>query len=305
MDRVSVVIPTFNRPAGLRRAIESVAKQSGLADAGIELIVVDNSPQGNAAGALADISYPLRLLHEPRPGVANARNAGVRAATGAWIAFLDDDEEASDCWLAELLAAAKDAGADAAFGPVVARAEEGAIEPFEKYFSRALDKGAGADITDRAAYLGTNNSLFSKERCLAAATPFNPGLNETGGEDSLLLKQLVLDGRRFAWAPEALVIEWTSTRRLNWAYICKRKFLSGQIRVFVLRMVEPPQWRGVAFWMCVGLAQTVIGASAALALTPFGGARAARARVLLNAGLGKLFWGRRFRPLLYGPGHIS
>ncbi|RIJ43461.1 glycosyltransferase, partial [Maribellus luteus] len=56
-------------------------------------------------------------LHEPEPGVANARNAALAVAKGAMIAFLDDDEEAPPGWLAALIAAQARLGADAVFGP--------------------------------------------------------------------------------------------------------------------------------------------------------------------------------------------
>ncbi len=95
--RVSVVIPAFNREGYLGEAIESVLAQ-GYPET--EIIVVDDgSTDGTAAVAS---SYPdvacLRLRHR---GQAAARNAGVAAARGELVAFLDSD----DVWAPSKLAA--------------------------------------------------------------------------------------------------------------------------------------------------------------------------------------------------------
>lgn len=309
MDVVSIVVPTLNRPQSLRRALASARAQQGLGGATVEIVVIDNSREESARSvvdAFAQEGWPLRYVSEPRPGVANARNAGIAAARGDWIAFLDDDEEAPSDWLARLLATARATGADAVFGPVEARAEGATpIGELAPYFSRRIDRPEGAEITDLAAYLGTNNSMFRKARCLVGATPFETSLNETGGEDSLLLKRLVLHDRRFAWAAAAGVIEWAPERRLNWAYIRKRKFLSGQIRVFVHHMLGPAHWAQIPLWMAVGLAQFVGGGLAALAFWPISRARAERAAASAFGGLGKVLWTPRFRPALYGSGLVS
>lgn len=91
---VSVVVPAYDRPEGLRRAVESVAGQTC---PNIELIVVDDcSPtplrpvvDGLDTSGLAAVSY---LRNEANRGGSATRNRGIRAATGDFLAFLDDDE---------------------------------------------------------------------------------------------------------------------------------------------------------------------------------------------------------------------
>ncbi len=96
---------------------------------------------------------------------------------------------------------ARRGGVDAVFGPVAARAEDGSeIGPFGPYFARGVTAEDGADITALSAYLGTNNSLFTASVCAGPGGPFEERLNHIGGEDSLFLKRLVRDRRRFAWA---------------------------------------------------------------------------------------------------------
>jgi len=88
MNKVSLIIPTFNRPHLLPRAVES-ARHAG---SDVEVIVVDDASSDATAGvcaALRDIKY-LRLDHNQ--GVAGARNVGLLESSGDFIAFLDDDD---------------------------------------------------------------------------------------------------------------------------------------------------------------------------------------------------------------------
>lgn len=95
---VSVIIPVYNRREQLLRAIASVHKQRY---AHLELIVVDDGSDEDMGGVIPRDTVPTRYMRLPlRSGVAFARNRGVEAATGQWIAFLDSD----DTWLPDKLA---------------------------------------------------------------------------------------------------------------------------------------------------------------------------------------------------------
>lgn len=307
---ISIVVPTLNRPAPLRRALLSALGQEGIDPTSVEIVVVDNSADGNALAGVEALARQtgrrVRTVSMPEPGVANARNAGVAAARGRWIAFLDDDEEAAPRWLATHLATAKTSGADAVFGPVDPQPEEGAaMGPFAGYFDRRIDRPAGADITDLAAYLGTNNSMFRRDRCFDDPTPFDVRLNGCGGEDSLLLARLKRRGRRFVWSADATVTEWVPQRRLTWDYVHRRKRLSGQVRSFTHVMLSPPDRRGLVFWMAVGVVQAVLAGALAILVRPIARDRSQRYRATALGGVGKVFWMERFRPGLYGKGLVS
>ena len=124
--RVSLVIPTQRRLDGLGVAARSTFRQLGVDFTGIELVVVDNDQTPSAepltTALAAEAPFPVIYVHEPEPGVANARNAALEQASGDFIAFLDDDEEAPEGWLAALLAAQQRFAADVVFGPVRGRA---------------------------------------------------------------------------------------------------------------------------------------------------------------------------------------
>lgn len=94
--RVSVVIPAYNIKDYLRRSVCSALTQ----DYGdLEVIVVDDgSTDGTAAVAdsLAAEDKRVRVIHTENQGVAKARHAGITAAEGEYITFLDADDELSD-----------------------------------------------------------------------------------------------------------------------------------------------------------------------------------------------------------------
>lgn len=87
--QVSAVIPTYNCSRLLRRAIDSVLAQS----IPVELIVVDDGSSDDTATVVASYGNAVRYLYQPNAGAAAARNAGICAARGEWIAFLDHDDE--------------------------------------------------------------------------------------------------------------------------------------------------------------------------------------------------------------------
>jgi len=84
---VTIIIPTFNRPQWVQRAVQSALNQT--LDA-IEVLVVDDG----SAQAPEFAAHPkLRVITLPtNTGVAHARNVGAEAARGKWISFLDDDD---------------------------------------------------------------------------------------------------------------------------------------------------------------------------------------------------------------------
>jgi glycosyltransferase involved in cell wall biosynthesis len=98
--KVSVVIPTRNRPEIVKRAVQSAIAQTLQK---IEVIVVIDGPDemtGDTLGAIKDDRLKIIALKE-NVGGSEARNIGIRAAVGKWIALLDDDDE----WLPEKLEA--------------------------------------------------------------------------------------------------------------------------------------------------------------------------------------------------------
>lgn len=93
---VSVIIPTYNRGRILCEAVDSVLEQDY---SNVELIVVDDGSTDHTAAILAGYQEKIVVIRQPNRGVSAARNAGIAAARGRLISFLDSD----DFWLPQKL----------------------------------------------------------------------------------------------------------------------------------------------------------------------------------------------------------
>jgi glycosyltransferase involved in cell wall biosynthesis len=90
--KVSVVIPVYNRPVAVRRAIDSVLAQT-VKD--FEIIVVDDASSDDTVASVTAYADPRITLirHDRNRGGSAARNTGFRAGTARYVAFLDSDDE--------------------------------------------------------------------------------------------------------------------------------------------------------------------------------------------------------------------
>lgn len=95
---VSVIIPTYNRSATIKRAVDSVFNQTYK---NFELIIIDDGSSDKTESLLKDYFSYSNFIYkrQKNSGVASARNHGIQTAKAEWIAFLDSDDE----WLPEKL----------------------------------------------------------------------------------------------------------------------------------------------------------------------------------------------------------
>jgi glycosyltransferase involved in cell wall biosynthesis len=96
VSSISVVVPTYNRAELLKLTIRSILAQSRPAD---EVIVVDDGSTDHTPEVCAELGDRIVYIRQKNMGLSAARNTGIRAATGRWVAFCDSD----DLWLPEKL----------------------------------------------------------------------------------------------------------------------------------------------------------------------------------------------------------
>ncbi|HUB91327.1 MAG TPA: glycosyltransferase family 2 protein [Dyella sp.] len=127
-DLVSVIMPVYNAEAWLQRTIESVLVQSHTY---LELIAVDDRSHDRSASMLdayAAADARVQVLHQPaNSGVAAARNAGMAAAKGNYIAFLDADDWWHPAKLERQLASMRTSGALVSYAAYWRVAEDGRV----------------------------------------------------------------------------------------------------------------------------------------------------------------------------------
>ena len=198
---VSVVVPLYNKAAYVAQAVRSVQAQS-FTD--LELIVVDDgSTDDGARIARAAGDHRLRLIHQANAGAGAARNAGIAAARGRWVAFLDAD----DTWRPERLArqlGVLERHPDLAWaaGAFLTLVPDGAPRP-----SPPLDPAWWADpevVGDALLPLTAGGCVWTgtvmvRRDVLAGLGGFEPALRS--GQDLFLWVRLALDHPRIGYVP--------------------------------------------------------------------------------------------------------
>ena len=307
---LSIVIPTFRRPAALGRCINSCLAQKGLDTLAYELIIVDNCPQKSAREIVQHIASrscrQIVYTHEPRPGIAHVRNHGVSMARAPFIAFVDDDECADPYWATQLLNAQTKFDADVVFGQVLGVLEgDSGVDPdfVRAFYSTNFRRQSGPVKESGGA--GTNNVLLRRERCFQGGHAFNSKLGLFAGEDSLFFMQLARTGATIAWCNEAVTYEMIPFRRTTQAYIFRRCIVRGQSTSLIPSLLSPPNWRAVAWFMMAGATQFLVFGLAAACVALFSRRRTVKVASRALLGFGKVLWMSPFRVNYYGPSGIA
>lgn len=162
---VSVILPTRDRPVFLRRALESLETQT-FRD--FEVVVVDDAGCDVSAIAAEFLGRGLSLrleVHPERRGLGAARNTGIRAARGPWIAYLDDDDLYYPDHLRLILDALDRTGAKVAYSDSMRAVEE---ERDGQWVVLSNELAMSNDF-DRDAFLRTNltpvNNVIHARTC--------------------------------------------------------------------------------------------------------------------------------------------
>ncbi len=194
--RITVVVPTHNRPASLRRCLRHLAAQD--IDEAIEILVVDDGSDdaGLVAEAVAGVPS-ARLIRQARKGPAAARNAGVRAAAGSLICLTDDDCEPGRAWVTRL-ARALHGGED-----VVAGLTKNGDD--ESRLALASHLMVEHFAEQSAIPFAASNNIGVTARLLRDI-PFDESYSDAGGEDRDWCQRLAARGYRIARDPGALVV---------------------------------------------------------------------------------------------------
>lgn len=169
---VSVVIPTYNRPKYLERAIRSVNAQDY---ENIELIVVDDhseTPIGDVVRSVsnASLSGVEIIRHDRNRGQATARNTGIEAASGEFLAFLDDDDQWLPSKLTEQTAAMQRAGSGV--GIVFVETDQ---ESFEDKVTRFSDRQQAVSTKRLLCknVVGTPSRVLVRSECIDTTGGFD------------------------------------------------------------------------------------------------------------------------------------
>jgi glycosyltransferase involved in cell wall biosynthesis len=231
---LSVIICSRNRLESLVRAVHSIAEsRPTLCPGDWELLVVDNSDDHNAVLALQKFksALPLRVMHEPRPGLSNARNAGAQAAQGTWLLWTDDDVIVEHGWLAGYAAAILQYPEARAFGgPIIPVFEGSPPDWLTEGYIHLRSAFASREPNDVPQSFGAKRPLpyganFAIRRTDALKFPFNPSLGRhpnqpmRGSEETEVLQQILSKEDCGRWLRNASVSHYIDPSRQTMRYV--------------------------------------------------------------------------------------
>ncbi len=211
---VSVIIPTRDRPDMLREAMESVSRQS-FTD--YEIIVVVNGPDNPLTAKTLQVAAAGggRVIRIERSGIATAFNTGMKAATGEWLAFLDDDDLWEPNKLEFELKIAAEAAADVVFCD--SKLFDGANSVANRLPRPPLSMSPREAMTLKNYGRGCSSTMVKRAAALAV-----------GGFDESIVSPdwdfwMRLSWRyRVAWADACMVFvrqhPENTSKRISWAY---------------------------------------------------------------------------------------
>jgi glycosyltransferase involved in cell wall biosynthesis len=228
----SVIVCTRDRADRLADCLTAVLRQDY---PDFEVIVVDNAPTGDAVAQLVSRlqaagarGVPLRHIVEPRPGLSWARNAGLAAASGKVVAYLDDDEHPDRHWLAELARGFTLGKRVAGVSGLVLPAEldTPAQDLYEQFGGHSKGRGFKAEVFDAGSHarqhplyplpaFGVGASMAFDRAALTRIGGFDVALGAgtpaRAGEDTAAIADVMLDGGTFVYWPGAVM--WHAHRR--------------------------------------------------------------------------------------------
>lgn len=283
---VTVCLCTFKRPS-VRATLTSIANQVLPKGVAIDVVVVDSDLRGSAQALIAQVQellpIAIRYIQAERTGVAEARNKAVSEATGDWLAFIDDDEEAEPHWLATLLSCAEQSGAKAVFGAVYPLYPQDCPDWIRKgdFFERSLPPTG-----TRVKHGPTGNTLLARSAIEGLRHVFDVAYGTTGGEDTELFHRLSQQGITMVTCREAIVNETVELHRLNRTFLMRKAVRVGEtyFRIFFANAKTMDRLAVLA----KASAQCLAAGGLAVLLRPFGLGYSMKFQVKAAANFGKL-----------------
>lgn len=216
-----IAVLTYQRPDDLVGILDELVAH--VADSSVEasILVVDNDEQPTAATTAARYrDLGVRYVHEPRPGIASARNRAFDESTDRRVlVFIDDDERPQPGWLSSLVETWEQFQPAAVVGPVIS-SFDGPVDPWIEaggfFRRRRLPTGTPVEVA------ATNNLLLDLDVVRKHGLRFDDRFGISGGSDTVFTRQLDASGEVMLWCDEAIVTDVVPPVRLTRAWVLRR-----------------------------------------------------------------------------------
>jgi GT2 family glycosyltransferase len=201
---LSVIVPTYNRPAALRECLFALASQEYPRER-FEVLVVDDGGELSAAAVVDEMRSRLsvELVTQRHAGPARARNLAAGMARGRFFAFTDDDCRPRPTWLARIVATLERAPDSIVGGRIVNALADNAFSSASQMIADIVYGHYNADL-ENARFFSSNNIAMTGQsyRNLGG---FDEGFLILACEDRELCDRWRSAGGRMIYEPEAVV----------------------------------------------------------------------------------------------------
>lgn len=237
---VTLAVLTYQRTQRLARAVTTMAAGATDGDGWriVEILVVDNNPDGSARPTVDDLAETtgqlVRYAHEPTPGIVAARNRALTEAKGDVLVFIDDDEVALDGWPGGLLDVMTKTGAALVGGPVISEFEE---EPPQWAVESGFFDEEIVPTGSPRTWLSTCNLAVDLTQANAAGIRFDNRYPH--GEDVAFSRLAAHRGLDLRWSATAKVKEFIPSERTTLQWRRHRQRISTEAWVRVELDLDP------------------------------------------------------------------
>lgn len=201
----SVIIPSRDRAGQLRTCLAAIARIACAKDA-FEVIVVDDGsrdPYEPVVAPFARAMY-IRLLRRGGDGPAQARNAGVHAARGRFVALIDDDCTPEPDWLPALARVLRESPDALVGGRIVNVLRDNPFSEASQLLVSYLYDYFGSGVRETRFFASCNLAMSAE--LYRQSGGFDARFTMAGGEDRDFCDRWFASGRRVAYAPDAAVL---------------------------------------------------------------------------------------------------
>ena len=253
---ISVVLCTYNRAVLLPSVLDALVTQETHNEFRYEIVVVDDASTDETADVFqrveARAAVPMRYVRAGGNGVAQARNRGIAAARGKWVAFTDDDQVNAANWLIELFHVAQETAADCVGGAVELALEFPPAIPLTAQTRGILGAKTRpkARVYTRQTVPGTGNVMIKKS-VFNRVGGFDDAL-VWGGEDDEFMQRVLRADLHVWFTPKSVVRHLIPPYRLEVKYY---RWVS--LRVGVAFAEVDTKTRGRMIMLVLGAGRTV------------------------------------------------
>ena len=240
MKKLSIVVATYNRSQSLLRTLRSVVGQTAPAEQW-ECVVVNNNSTDDTEAVFADFAaahptFDLKIVTETKQGLSNARNCGIAASVGEYIAIVDDDETLEDSFVESYIEFFDSFPTAMAAGGAVKACYESARPRWmsrftEQMIANPLDLDIAVTLFPQNRVPAGGNMAFRRE-VFDRVGLFNPQLGRNGkslvgGEENDIFARLRRAGELLYFVPNAAIFHHIPDSKLTDDYFDRLSYNVG------------------------------------------------------------------------------